>query len=488
GRFGAMLKFAGWDGIAIQGKADKPVWVDVRNDEVAIRDAKHLWGNDSWQAQETIWREVTGRSGSIQWTQVGTGGAGGQTTQKPAVLAIGQAGENLSRAGCLIHDAGHASGQGGFGGVWGSKNLKAISVIGTGDVKIADPAGLMKARLWVQKKYGADLNNPRASWWTLFGQVRKPQNVNWTRKSDSRLNACIGCPVGCKEIHGDGRGNQAICAHVDTYLYADRMRHGKDTMASRVATDLLQRYGINAYEPLRGIWYTYALYRMRKLGPGREIECDLPFNNDPNRMLMLDNSTENIYSENIAKLVAWHRYYTRFWKQSILYCDQRWPDFINTKVKGYDGLTPEGEPLFFNAVTGQKLTFLDGIEIGKKIWNLDNAIWTLQGRHRDMVHFADHIYERPYRGIGLRANYYLPGRNNGKWDYIRVNDRKLDRGKFDEFKTRFYQLSGWDTTSGWPTKKTLDSLDLPHVVKELESRGKLGKDNQDPIPLKTLQR
>ncbi|MCP4750952.1 MAG: hypothetical protein GY866_08670, partial [Proteobacteria bacterium] len=47
GRFGAMLKFAGWDGIAIQGKADKPVWVDVRNDEVAIRDAKHLWGNDS---------------------------------------------------------------------------------------------------------------------------------------------------------------------------------------------------------------------------------------------------------------------------------------------------------------------------------------------------------------------------------------------------------------------------------------------------------
>jgi aldehyde:ferredoxin oxidoreductase len=102
----------------------------------------------------------------------------------------------------------------------------------------------------------------------------------------------------------------------------------------------------------------------------------IPYENDP---LMLDFSTDNIYSEHMAKLVAWHRHYTRFWKQSVLYCDERWPEFINSKAPGYRGLTGEGEPKFLNAVTGKKFSFLDGMELGRKIWNLDNAIWTLQG-------------------------------------------------------------------------------------------------------------
>ena len=50
----------------------------------------------------------------------------------------------------------------------------------------------------------------------------------------------------------------------------------------------------------------------------------IPFEGD---RLMLDYSAENMYSEHIAKLVSWHRYYTRFWKQSAMFCDWRWPDF-----------------------------------------------------------------------------------------------------------------------------------------------------------------
>ena len=63
----------------------------------------------------------------------------------------------------------------------------------------------------------------------------------------------------------------------------------------------------------------------------------------------------------------------------------------------------------------------------------------------------------------------------GKWEYIRANSRQLDREKFDEPKIIFYNLSGWDPASGWPTKKILDSVELSHVGKGLESRGKLGK-------------
>ena len=93
---------------------------------------------------------------------------------------------------------------------------------------------------------------------------------------------------------------------------------------------------------------------------------------------MLDFSTENMYSEHIAKLVTWHRYYTRFWKQSVQFCDWRWPDFLNLYGPGKVGSTGIAEPKFLNAVTGKNFSFLDGIELGRKIWNLDHAIWTLQ--------------------------------------------------------------------------------------------------------------
>ena len=87
------------------------------------------------------------------------GDDGDRTTQRPAVVTIGPAGENLSRLACLIHDASNAAGQGGFGAVLGSKNLKAISVIGTGQVKIHDPKALMETRLWQKKNYAFDLEN-----------------------------------------------------------------------------------------------------------------------------------------------------------------------------------------------------------------------------------------------------------------------------------------------------------------------------------------
>ena len=199
----------------------------------------------------------------------------------------------------------------------------------------------------------------------------------------------------------------------------------------------------------------------------------VPYQGDP---LMLDYSTDNMYSEHIAKLVAWHRHYTRFWKQSVLFCDWRWPDFVNPYAPGMVGSTGKAEPKFFNAVTGKNLTFLDGIELGRKIWNLDHAIWTLQGRHRDMVHFSDYIYSTPYKGYGGKFPYRLPGREKGKWTYIDTKGRSINRDKFEEFKTRFYRLEGWDPSTGYPKRSTLESLDLGDVADELESQNKIGKE------------
>ena len=54
GRFGTMLKLAGWDGVVVEGRADKPVWINIINDKVTIEDAKELWGLDTWETQDRI--------------------------------------------------------------------------------------------------------------------------------------------------------------------------------------------------------------------------------------------------------------------------------------------------------------------------------------------------------------------------------------------------------------------------------------------------
>jgi aldehyde:ferredoxin oxidoreductase len=93
-----------------------------------------------------------------------------------------------------------------------------------------------------------------------------------------------------------------------------------------------------------------------------------------------------------------------------------------------------------------------------------------------MVHFPDYIYSIPYKGGGFNyPSYYLPGRKNGKWDWICVNNRHLDRTKFEEFKTRYYNFEGWDPGTGWPKGKTLAAIGLKNVADELEKNGKLGR-------------
>ncbi|MCG2808448.1 MAG: aldehyde:ferredoxin oxidoreductase, partial [Coriobacteriia bacterium] len=56
GRFGGQLKYAGWDGIVLEGKADAPVWIDIVNDKVVFRDAGDLWGKDTQETQKLVWK------------------------------------------------------------------------------------------------------------------------------------------------------------------------------------------------------------------------------------------------------------------------------------------------------------------------------------------------------------------------------------------------------------------------------------------------
>ena len=95
----------------------------------------------------------------------------------------------------------------------------------------------------------------------------------------------------------------------------------------------------------------------------------VPFQGD---LDMLDFSESNIYSEHMAKMVSWQRYYTRFWKQSMLFCDARWPDFVNIHRPDKIGATGIAEPRYVKAVTGKDFPLRTG-----SISAARSGIWTM---------------------------------------------------------------------------------------------------------------
>lgn len=116
GYWGSELKFAGYDAIIIEGRAEAPVYIWISN-KTEIRDASEVWGLDTHKTTEKLIKE---------------------TDSKAKVACIGPAGEKQVLLAAIINDKHRAAGRGGLGAVMGCKNLKAVVVRGTGRVKVAD--------------------------------------------------------------------------------------------------------------------------------------------------------------------------------------------------------------------------------------------------------------------------------------------------------------------------------------------------------------
>jgi aldehyde:ferredoxin oxidoreductase len=126
GYFGAEMKFAGWDMIIFEGKAEKPVYLMVENDKATLVDAAPLWGKTTWDTEAYI-------KSAHQDPQI-------------RVASIGPAGENGVMYACVVNDLHRAAGRSGVGTVRGAKNLKAVAIRGTkGAGAIKDPKRFMEA-------------------------------------------------------------------------------------------------------------------------------------------------------------------------------------------------------------------------------------------------------------------------------------------------------------------------------------------------------
>jgi aldehyde:ferredoxin oxidoreductase len=265
GRFATMMKLAGWDGVVVEGRAERPVWINVVNDQIKIEDAKELWGLDTWETQDRIAAMVGGRMRyGDEWQKLGNT----YTTGRPQIVCIGPVGEAKSRLAALITGSGVSARIGGYGAVFGAKNLKAVSVVGSGTVQMADPKAVLDARLWQMGGGG------------LVTGSFAPAGAG-----SASCNPCLRADRRRSNYHA----GETMC--VDQFWLSDKGDAARD-----LASQALMKYGASGWSahflglfvsdipgapeffhkqvPVEtGIgWYLRYLHEIGELGPGKRID------------------------------------------------------------------------------------------------------------------------------------------------------------------------------------------------------------------------
>ena len=247
GTWGAELKFCGYEGVVVTGKAEKPVYLYITPEEIKIKDAQEIWGQDTYNTS----RNLKERYGP-----------------KIKVASIGQAGENLVNISSIVIDAPHyrLAGRGGMGAVMGSKNLKAIVVKGNIKPPIENPTALREIlkddrqniRHYTEglhklgtagsvevREYTGDLpiKNFAQSRWSGASKITGQVIVDNLFK---KHYACFACPIGCgKQIKIDVPPFIVHGPEYETVAAFGSLCLNDDLNSIVEANDLCNRYGID---------------------------------------------------------------------------------------------------------------------------------------------------------------------------------------------------------------------------------------------------
>ena len=235
GEFGVELRCAGYDGIIVSGKAEKPVYLFIKDSDVELRDASDIWGKDGKQTEALLNQECR-QLLAERYPHVGV-------WKEPAKLYIGPAGEQKVRTSVVIAKWTHAAGYGGYGAVMGSKNLKAVAVKGTGP--LPEVADLEKIKQMIDEvckgaygnvlwrrwgtggggySFGAETSSePVRNWQEEWHDQRSYgvdqfENKVWVKPAWSDF----GCPTNCLKISciRSGKYKGAITDNPDYELQA----------------------------------------------------------------------------------------------------------------------------------------------------------------------------------------------------------------------------------------------------------------------------
>jgi len=192
------LKRAGFDGIVIEGRAEKPVYLLINDDEVRIESADSIWSKGCLETEAALKKEIG---------------------EEFRVACIGPAGEKLVKYASILNDEGRAAGRCGMGAVMGSKLLKAIAVKGTKEISIKD---IDRVRKILRRIYGQIMSFPTTQIYASYGtsgellsfheygdvpiknftvgaweNIEKISGETFNKTMVKEKRACWNCPISC---------------------------------------------------------------------------------------------------------------------------------------------------------------------------------------------------------------------------------------------------------------------------------------------------
>ncbi len=289
GSFANGLKAVGYDGLAVAGASDKPVYVLITGDNVEIKDASDIWGKDSYETEDLL-KERHGGQGKVR------------------VLSIGQAGENQVRYAAICNQKRDFVGRTGMGAVMGSKKLKAIVTCGGGKVSQALPDEFAKKRKEIIAKakehivtqslqgggtisaldFGVFLGDVPGKNWTMgdttaFAPKIGGEMIN-SDKYLTGVESCHGCTVGCKRVvsinEGPYKGMAGPGPEYEGAASLGSLLMIDDMAAVIKLNEACNHYGMDVISCGSTIAMAMDCFENGLIGPGDTDGLDLKWGND----------------------------------------------------------------------------------------------------------------------------------------------------------------------------------------------------------------
>ncbi len=299
GFFAPELAWAGFHHLVIKGKAKKPSYLWIHNGEIEIRDADNLWGGSVTDTQWAI-REELG-------------------DEDIKCMTIGPAGENLVRFANVMTGIKNSGGRTGMGCVMGSKNLKAIAVRGTMDIKIANPVDALEYnKRFIDQITSSKVNQTMGTLGTPFiwgatnswGGVRtrnfqhnqceyaddiEPERLDeiaTETMGEHHMAGCFGCMVHCRAKYRIPSGPYAG-KYDEGPEYTSQCAFGAETDTKNAVTvltgnHLVNQFGMDCLETGSLISWAMELYELGIITSKETDGLDLRFGNDEALLEMIE--------------------------------------------------------------------------------------------------------------------------------------------------------------------------------------------------------
>lgn len=521
GFFGAYIKFSGFDGVVIQGVAEKPVYLYLHEGKAELRDATRLIGKDTWETNTLIAQELGKREAQI------------------SALCIGPAGEHLVRFAAIVGDKGHVIAHGGMGAVWGSKNLKAIvTERGKGSFEIKNPDQLKllsKKNLEDTKKnYPLPIVEEGQCYGILIAEeqgflpvknylektlpskdVREAYGY-YRQRFEVKRHPCWACKFNhvhmIKVTEGPFTGYKAEEPEYEGFASWGPLINQPDPGAAVVINDEVDRYGMDLNEASWLIAWVMECYEKGLITKKDTDGIEMTWGNVEATRKMLHRIA---YREGYGDLLAEgimraankvggdaisRAIYTKKGNTPRAH-DQRvfWCLLLDTCVsdRGRDehsllvarpealGLSSDIDPFSAEgaasmlAVGSGGLTLIDCLVMCKF-----TLLGTPPERISDLLHAATgwDVTQEEVKEVGLRIVHLLrsfnarhghtpdmdmPSPRYGSAALSGPGQGRAILSVFNEAKYRYYSLMGWDSKTARPLPETLEKFGLDYIISDL---------------------